>query len=142
MIAEELYNGAGQEELGLGEIEYQSRKETLERFLKENGPPQNFQQEYLAWLQKDQEQKTVLAEGEECCQEKTPTIRSMAKNLVKSAGEIKRSRFKLASQEEWDRRYGLCQTCSWFKHHRCMQCGCFMKVKSKFAAMKCPVGLW
>ena len=40
-------------------------------------------------------------------------------------------------------RIRLCLGCEHLKKHtRCDKCGCFMKVKTRLAAAKCPIGKW
>ena len=39
-------------------------------------------------------------------------------------------------------RWDLCLGCEHLKNDKCLECGCFMKVKHKLAMAKCPVGKW
>ena len=40
-------------------------------------------------------------------------------------------------------RIKTCLGCEHLKKHtRCDKCGCFMKVKTRLAAAKCPIGKW
>lgn len=40
-------------------------------------------------------------------------------------------------------RINICQQCPFLmKHTRCEKCGCFMKVKTRIGASKCPEGKW
>lgn len=40
-------------------------------------------------------------------------------------------------------RLDICKSCEFLtSKFRCTQCGCFMKLKTKLAPMKCPVGKW
>ena len=43
-----------------------------------------------------------------------------------------------------DRRFSMCQDCEHFisATSQCKECGCFMKVKTKVATARCPVGKW
>ena len=42
-------------------------------------------------------------------------------------------------QERWE----ACGGCEFLtEKHRCKKCGCFMKLKTRIAKMKCPVGKW
>ena len=37
----------------------------------------------------------------------------------------------------------ICGTCRHRKaNHTCSICGCFLRIKTKFIAAKCPLGLW
>lgn len=41
-------------------------------------------------------------------------------------------------------RFEICKTCEFLTEHtnRCQKCGCFMTVKTKLEAAKCPLGKW
>ena len=40
-------------------------------------------------------------------------------------------------------RINICLGCEHLmKHTRCAKCGCFMKVKTRLAQAKCPIGKW
>ena len=72
-----------------------------------------------------------------------PSRSQMASNFAKNVAAITRSGVSLCSEEEHDKRFSLCKSCEYLSEkERCMKCGCFMKIKTKFAAMKCPIGKW
>ncbi len=50
----------------------------------------------------------------------------------------------LHDQDIIDRRLSMCQGCEHFisATSQCKKCGCFMKVKTKLATARCPVGKW
>jgi len=49
---------------------------------------------------------------------------------------------KLVS-DQVNERWATCQTCPELgSNNRCKQCGCFMKLKTKIKAAKCPIGKW
>jgi len=49
---------------------------------------------------------------------------------------------KLVS-DEIDERWIICQACPELTSgNRCRQCGCFMKLKTKLKAAKCPLDKW
>ena len=39
-------------------------------------------------------------------------------------------------------RWDLCLGCEFLKDNKCLECGCFMKVKHKLAMAKCPIDKW
>ena len=41
-----------------------------------------------------------------------------------------------------NKRWDLCQGCEFLKNDKCEKCGCFMKVKTKIASARCPIGKW
>ena len=56
-------------------------------------------------------------------------------------------RFKsvlLHDQDVIDKRWDECQKCEFLLKptNNCTKCGCFMKVKTKVATARCPIGKW
>jgi|2_EtaG_2_1085320.scaffolds.fasta_scaffold10283_4 hypothetical protein len=40
-------------------------------------------------------------------------------------------------------RMRICSKCEFLKKYtRCEKCGCFMKIKTRLAPVKCPIGKW
>ena len=51
--------------------------------------------------------------------------------------------FLFVSKDSVKKRMDICKQCPHLtKMHRCLECGCFMKVKSKLTLMDCPLGKW
>ena len=50
----------------------------------------------------------------------------------------------LHDQDIIDKRFSMCQDCEHFikPTSQCKKCGCFMKVKTKVATARCPIGKW
>jgi len=40
------------------------------------------------------------------------------------------------------RRIKICRECDQYKHFVCMQCGCFMPLKTKLRSAECPIAKW
>ena len=40
------------------------------------------------------------------------------------------------------KRMAICESCEFYKGVKCTKCGCFMHLKTVFAATKCPIGKW
>ena len=57
-------------------------------------------------------------------------------------GRIKK--VMLHDQDIIDKRLSICQDCEYFisPTSQCKKCGCFMKVKTRLATTRCPVGKW
>ena len=49
-----------------------------------------------------------------------------------------------ASEEKSKYRHEICMGCENHVHitDQCKKCGCFMKIKTKLDAAKCPIGKW
>ncbi len=78
--------------------------------------------------------------------EQLPSIMEMAKNLMKDGGNIINNAIKgnntLVDDDTREQRWSTCQTCPRLQNDRCLECGCFMKVKVAFATSKCPLEKW
>ena len=50
----------------------------------------------------------------------------------------------LASDVEIEKRISICESCEFYikSTTNCKKCGCFMKIKTKFKAMNCPIQKW
>ena len=98
-------------------------------------------------VHQDGQSEAEILTRSECCggeknQEQMPSLGTMAKNLGGSLAEIAKSGVKLCDGETYHKRFSTCQACDRLQNGRCLECGCFMKLKSKLAAMKCPLGKW
>lgn len=69
-------------------------------------------------------------------------------NFAKAAVKHVASGMPMASEEEINRRFAICQTCPFLKNGACTKCGCPVNREKKFisklawADQKCPVGHW
>jgi len=79
-----------------------------------------------------------------------PPLTKMAGNLAREAFHAARA---LAGGSElcvpdsvMDERLDLCRACDYFREegNRCThtKCGCFLKIKTHYAPMRCPIGKW
>jgi hypothetical protein len=89
----------------------------------------------------------ICPQEETCAEElKLPGMLDMAKNLMKDGGKIINNAIKgnntLVSDEVRTQRWSVCQQCPKLLNDRCVECGCFMKVKVAFVTSKCPIGNW
>ena len=83
-----------------------------------------------------------------------PTTKEMAFSLIGAAKDIISTAVNkgaiLASDEDIKKRWDICWECEFFKKqpekammpYVCLKCGCGMKVKTRLAAMCCPIGKW
>ena len=55
-----------------------------------------------------------------------------------------KSGFKQVTHEQYYDRLAICRACPFLNHEklRCMDCGCFVKVKAKFKTEDCPQNYW
>lgn len=75
-----------------------------------------------------------------------PSVRKMAENASKtilhairhaaSSGEI------VAHEDVIKHRSSICSTCSKKSGVRCIECGCYLSLKTAVAVSTCPLGRW
>ena len=70
------------------------------------------------------------------------------KNFAKASVKHIAQGMPMASEEEIQRRYAICQTCEFLKAGACTKCGCPVVREKKFisklswADSACPIGKW
>lgn len=90
----------------------------------------------------------ICPEENDCSEElKLPGMMEMAKNLMKDGAKIAENALSgnktLVEDSVREHRLSVCRECPKFTpEERCVECGCFMKVKSAFVTSKCPLGKW
>jgi len=72
-----------------------------------------------------------------------PNACEQLSNAAVAASKIVRSKFASVGEEEQAERYSICLGCEQLSESgRCFKCGCFMKMKTRFKEMRCPLGKW
>jgi len=90
----------------------------------------------------------ICPEEATCAEElKLPGMLEMAKNLMRDGAKIVNNAVAgnstLVEDSVRDNRLSICRACPKFTpEERCVECGCFMKVKSAFVTSVCPLGKW
>lgn len=91
---------------------------------------------------------------EQICPEETPCVDElklpgmldMAKNLIRDGTSIASNALKgnatLVDDVIREQRWSTCESCPRLQNDRCLECGCFMKVKVAFVTSKCPLEKW
>ena len=73
--------------------------------------------------------------AEECCK------RSLLGSLADSAVRAIKNPVPIPDDAQ-RARLEICGPCDKFVNGRCVECGCIMALKVKFAHMECPIGRW
>jgi len=49
-----------------------------------------------------------------------------------------------ADKDIIEMRLNICKDCQFLnkRYYKCIQCGCFMKIKTVIGTSKCPIGKW
>jgi hypothetical protein len=76
-----------------------------------------------------------MAEEEQCCK------RSLLGSLWDTAKKVVKDPVPV-SDEVQEERMLICHQCPKFCDGRCIECGCYMRLKTKFAEVECPIGKW
>ena len=63
-------------------------------------------------------------------------LRFIEKNRAAMSPKIR------ASEEEFDRRIGICEECSYLSGPTCLACGCFAELRALKKASACPYKKW
>jgi peroxiredoxin len=71
-----------------------------------------------------------------------PRLARQAWNLAQAMVEFVADGAKTLTEEQYSHRLEICDTCDRRQGNRCMECGCYLKVKARGRAFKCPVGKW
>lgn len=72
-----------------------------------------------------------------------PSPGQMVKNLASATVDHAKNGFKNIDDDAYLRRRSTCDECEFFRSdERCSVCGCFMKIKARWAASVCPLGKW
>jgi len=77
-----------------------------------------------------------------------PSLKEMAFGLTEAIKEnitnAVMNGVLLASEEEKEKRFETCLNCEFLMHKqsRCLKCGCYMNLKTRLKASKCPIGKW
>jgi len=84
---------------------------------------------------------------EDCVpKEDLPSAIEMAKNLMRDGTKIVSNALSgnktLVEDNIRNTRWAICQQCPKLLNDRCVECGCFMKVKVAFQTSVCPLGKW
>lgn len=68
----------------------------------------------------------------------------LGSTAVDTMKEYHRRGMILSDEEKMNARMTLCSDCKSFDTQaaRCNLCGCFMKIKVRLEAAKCPIGKW
>ena len=80
-----------------------------------------------------------------CCKKsRRKKFYRQVKGFLKSIFLNIKSGFKKVSQAEYEERKSICHACPFFNmaQMRCMDCGCYIKVKARLKVEECPQGYW
>lgn len=65
-------------------------------------------------------------------------------NFTKSVVAHATNGFKASTEDMQEKRMSICQQCEHMDklNVKCNQCGCFLRVKTKWESEKCPLDKW
>jgi len=71
-----------------------------------------------------------------------PTLLDQAWSVTRAVTTFVAGGGATVDKTTYQARLGVCDACPQRDNQRCKRCGCFVSVKAKFPAEKCPLGLW
>lgn len=71
-----------------------------------------------------------------------PGLGTQAWNFVKSMFGFVADGMQLVSQDTYQQRLAVCNTCDSRRGDRCMECGCGLSLKARGRAFECPLNKW
>ena len=71
-----------------------------------------------------------------------PPLTTQAANLFQSVVAFVGDGCGVVDNDQYRRRLDICQTCDRRAGKRCAACGCWINVKARGRAFRCPIGRW
>lgn len=66
----------------------------------------------------------------------------LAGRIIKAGVKYAESGFQNVKDDVYDERLKVCLSCDKYDNDRCLECGCFLKLKARMATEKCPLDKW
>ena len=94
----------------------------------------------------NQVEKSTVAKNKKCggcSKNKTPTLEK-AKSFAGSLSQFVVSGFKMVDESIKNARLEICNSCDRMNKENatCLECGCYLNIKTGWATEKCPLGKW
>ena len=109
------------------------------------GSPQNTAAKEEEEIQPIVSENTAKKIAEETATEeekKMPSLGKQAWGFTKALANHIKSGAAHASEELYKARLEVCDTCDKRSGDRCIECGCSLPAKAKWATSDCPIGKW
>ena len=75
-----------------------------------------------------------------------PSFFDQIKTFVKATANYVAKGCQNVTEEQYQERMNICQSCEHFKDNRCMKCGCKVGgdivAKARWSSEDCPIGKW
>jgi len=71
-----------------------------------------------------------------------PSLPRQAWNLTTSLASFVADGCKTVTKEEYQRRLEVCDACDERRENRCRKCGCYLTLKARGRAFRCPLDKW
>lgn len=91
------------------------------------------------------EQTACTVPGDEASKKgpkRMPSLMQQAWNLAHSLSEFVADGLKTVTEEQYRQRLEICDGCDRRVKNRCLECGCYLTMKARGRAFKCPKGKW
>lgn len=77
----------------------------------------------------------MTEDDQQCCK------RSLLGSLWDSAKKFVKDPVPIPGEVQ-ESRMIVCRGCPSFVDEKCVECGCYMRIKTQFSEMECPLGKW
>ncbi len=71
-----------------------------------------------------------------------PSFLRQGWNAASSLAAFAKDRGRTVSEEDYQARISVCESCEMFANNRCLHCGCNLRLKAKGRVFDCPIGKW
>jgi len=73
---------------------------------------------------------------------KPPSVFDQARNLTKAVGKHAAGGFEKVTISQYAERLSVCSGCEYEKRGKCLECGCYLKIKAWWKSEDCPKEKW
>lgn len=84
----------------------------------------------------------VAAKSPRDQQPKAPPLQQQAWNLAMSLAAFVADGLKTVDEKQYQERLEICDVCEHRRGNRCLRCGCWLTLKVRGRAFKCPEEKW
>ena len=95
-------------------------------------------------VEQDGAEWTIDTEHPKYPSPRSPSLAKKAMNLANSTVKHVSTGMAQAEKKEREKRLEICVSCDRYnaEDKTCLECGCYLEIKTKWASEACPIGLW
>ncbi|TWT43068.1 hypothetical protein KOR42_45280 [Thalassoglobus neptunius] len=70
------------------------------------------------------------------------TLGGMGWDAARAIADFVSDGLSTVTKQVYEKRIAICQDCDRRQGNRCLECGCFLQLKARGRAFRCPLGKW